>query len=96
MSCRHPGCLRNYDFDRIAYFAKKRFVDGYNTISLLQQAKTEREKEEIAVVCLLDVEDDQIRDLKIGCKYSDQCQMKNCRDEIRKLINLALADSNIN
>jgi hypothetical protein len=42
--------MGNYDFDHIAFFAKKRFVEGCNTIELLGAAKTEREKEEIALV----------------------------------------------
>ena len=55
MTCQNPRCLGNYDFDQIAYFAKKRFVEGFNTVALLEQAGSEREKEEIALVCLLDV-----------------------------------------
>ena len=79
--------MGNYDFDQIAYFAKKRFVEGCNTINLLEQAESEREKEEIALVSLLDVEDDEIRDLELSCKHSAACEVIDCRDRLRKMIN---------
>lgn len=93
MVCHNPGCFGNYDFDHIAYYAKKRFVEGYNTITLMEQAKSDREKEEIALVCLLDVEDDQIRDLKLSCKYGGECPVTNCRTKLKKMIADELADS---
>jgi len=91
MVCYNPGCLGNYDFDRIAFFARKRFIEGNDTMTLMRQAQTEREKEEIALVCMLDVEDDQIRDLNLSCKYSDVCKATNCLEKIRNLISEELA-----
>ena len=86
MTCRNPGCLGNYDFENIAFYAKKRFVDGYDTITLLKQAETETEKEEIALVCMLDVTEDQVQDLQLSCKHPD-CKVTNCRVLLKKLIN---------
>lgn len=91
MVCYNPGCLGDYDFDHIAFFARKRFIEGNDTMTLMEQAQTEREKEEIALVCMLDVEDDQIRDLSLSCKYSDTCKVTNCREKLRNLINQELA-----
>lgn len=79
-------CRANYDFDRIADFAKKRFVDGINTVALLERAESIREKEEIALVCLLDVEDDKIRDLQLCCTHSRICKVMDCRDRLKKII----------
>ncbi len=86
MACYNPGCLGNYDFEQIAFFARKRFIEGYNTVTLLEQAKSEREKEEISLVCLLDVEDDQIRDLQLSCRHAVQCKVMDCRDKLKKMI----------
>jgi hypothetical protein len=91
MICQNPDCLGHYDFDNIAYFAKKRFVEGCNTVALLEQAESEREKEEIALVSLLDVEDDQIRDLELSCKHDKQCKVLDCRDRLKKMIQDELA-----
>lgn len=86
MTCTNPDCLGHYDFDNIVYLAKKRFVEGCSTVTLMEQAGTEREKEEIALVSLLDVKDDQIRDLKLTCRYDRQCRVLDCRDRLRVLI----------
>ena len=90
MTCQNPRCLGNYDFDKIAYFAKKRYVDGFETVALLKQAKSEREKEEIALVCLLDLEDDKIRDLQLCCAHSHACQVIDCRDRLKEIIEAEL------
>ena len=93
MPCHNPRCMGNYDFDHIAFFAIKRFVEGFNTIELLGAAKTEREKEEIALVCLLHIEDDAIRDLQLCCKYGGQCKAINCRNKLKKMIEEKLAET---
>ena len=86
MVCHNPGCLGNYDFDHIAFFARKRFVEGCNTVTLLEQAESECEKEEIALVCLLDVEDDKIQDLQLCCRHVGDCTVIDCRDKLKKMI----------
>lgn len=87
---RSPGCFGHYDFDRIAHFARLRFVDGYSTISLLQQARSETEREEAALVCMLDVEDDLVLDVELDCRYAHDCKVTNCRDKLRQLIEAEL------
>ena len=92
MACHNPGCLGNYDFDHIALFAIKRYVEGYNTVTLMEQAKSECEKEEIALVCLLDVEDNKIRDLDLCCGHAGNCKVIDCRDKLKKMIGEELAN----
>lgn len=86
-----PGCMGKYDFDHIAHYAKKRYVDGYDTVSLMMQATTDREKEEIALVCMLDVDDATIRDIDLSCRYASECKITTCRDQIRGMIEAELA-----
>jgi len=95
MANRNPGCFGHYDFDHIASFAKKRFVDGCSTISMLQQARSETEREEIALVCMLDVEDEIVLDVKLDCRHADDCKVTNCRDKLRKLIEAELKKKKI-
>jgi hypothetical protein len=85
-ACRNPRCMGNYDFEQIARFARKRFIDGFDTVALLEQATSTREKEEIALVCLLDVEDEAITDLRLDCRHAGHCKATDCRDRLRKLI----------
>jgi hypothetical protein len=91
MVCRVPGCLGDYDFDEIVGFARKRFLEGCDTVSLLQQAATQCEKEEIALVSLLSVDDDNIRDLQLSCRHQGECSVMDCRDRLRSLLRKELA-----
>ena len=86
MVCRNPGCLGNYDFDQIAFFARKRFIDGCDTLALMEQANSDREKEEIALVSLLDVEDERIQDLQLSCRHDKTCKVTSCREKLKKMI----------
>ena len=92
MICTDPDCLGNYDFDSIVYYVKKRFVEGFSTVALLEQAGSEREKEEFALVSLLNVEDDQILGLELTCRYDKRCKVLDCRDRLRDLIQDELSD----
>jgi len=90
MKTSNPGCFGNYDFDHVAYYAKKRFIDGDSTINLLQKAQTQTEREEIALVCMLDVEDKIVMDIELDCQYANDCKITNCRDRMRQLIEAEL------
>ena len=90
MNCTNPRCLGNYDFDQIAFFAIKRFVEGCGTVDLMKCAKTEREKEEIALVSMLDMDDDNIRELKLCCKHAASCKSLDCRERLRQVVETEL------
>lgn len=91
MACYRSGCLGNYDFDNIAFFARKRFVEGCDTITLLEQAMSDREKEEIALVSMLDVDDEKIRDLQLTCAHAEKCEVTDCRARLKIMIEDNLA-----
>ena len=88
---RVPGCMGHFDFEKIAEFARKRFVEGIDTVSLMSQAESQQEKEEIALVSLLDVDNHQIRDLRLSCPYDRKCRIMSCRKRLRKMIARNLA-----
>ena len=77
-----PKCMGNYDFDKIAFFAKKRFIEGCGTIELMEAAKTQREKEEVALVSLLHVTNDEIRNIELTCNYASKCEVMDCRERL--------------
>lgn len=91
MTCHNPGCVGGYDFDRISYYARRRFIEGCDTVTLMSQATSQREKEEIALVCLLSVEEDVIRTLELTCVHAGTCRLTNCRSLIKSLIEAELA-----
>ena len=75
-------CMGDYDFDKIAFYAKKRFVEGCSTIELMAAAKTQRDKEEIALVSLLHVTNDKIQDIELTCKHASKCKVLDCRERL--------------
>ena len=91
MVLHNPGCMGDYDFDRIAGYAKKRFVDGYSTIELMAQATSDKEKQEIALVAMMDLEDQTVKDLNLTCVYANECKITNCRSLLKQLIDDLLA-----
>jgi len=83
---RIPECMGNYDFNKIAFYAKKRFIEGCSTVELMEAAETQREKEEIALVSLLHVAKDEIQDIELSCNYASKCKVMDCRERLIKMI----------
>ncbi|MFW2371651.1 MAG: hypothetical protein ACN4GM_00905 [Gammaproteobacteria bacterium] len=50
------NCLHDLDFEHLAYYAHQHYIEGVQTIELMEKANSEKEKEEIALVALLDVQ----------------------------------------
>ena len=94
MTCYVPGCLGNYNFDNIALFARKRFIEGCNTIDLMRNARSHREKEEIALVAMLDLNDRAVMDLKLDCRHAGKCNVTKCRNLLKKMIKEGLVQKN--
>lgn len=84
--CDNAHCMGNYDFDNIAHFAKQRFVDGVQTVELLRRASSRREREEIALVAMLDVHDDTVHDLRLDCRHAGTCKTTDCRERLKTMI----------
>ena len=92
MASRMPGCLGDYDFDHIAYYARKRFIEGFDTVTLMQQATSEKEKEEIALVAMLDIEENIIQDMKLCCRHAEACNVTVCRKVLKEMIEQQLVE----
>ncbi len=92
MTCKIPGCAGDFDFEHIAAVAKKRFVEGFDTVELLQQATTDKEKEEVVLISLLKIEDDQIKELNICCDQEINCQVLDCRRRLKQLLEKQLKE----
>jgi hypothetical protein len=84
----------NYNFTHIAEIAIKKYVDGCATLELMAHAQSETEKAEIALVCLLDLDDNKVVDLKLCCQHAQKCAMINCREKLRLIIEDALVRRN--
>jgi hypothetical protein len=86
MPCQNPGCIRKFDFDHIAFYARKRYVEGVSTIVLMCNAKTENERTLIILASLLDLDDDNIRQLHPYCSPECQRLMFDLRDRLKLML----------
>ena len=94
MACCVPGCIGNYNFANIALFTRLRFIEDCNTIDLMTNARTHREKEEIALVAMLDLSDKTVTDLGLDCKHAGACTVTHCRNLLKKMIAEGLVQKN--
>lgn len=90
MTHYNPYCLGSYNFDNIALYARKRFIEGYNTIELMQQAQSNRQRQEIALVEMMDIDDTTVKNLKLSCQYKEQCKVTTCHSVIKETIENSL------
>lgn len=86
MKYRNPECLGNFNFDNIAYYARKRFIEGYSTIELMLQTESNRRRQEIALVAMMDIDDTTVKNLHLSCQYKEQCKVTTCREIIKEMI----------
>jgi hypothetical protein len=85
MAVNNSQWFRHYDFDQIIFFARKRFVDGCDTITLLKMAKSDLEKEEIILISLLDIDDDKIKDIQLQCRHASRSEVTSCRHLLKQM-----------
>tara|TARA_R110002167_G_scaffold17777_11_gene67551 strand:+ start:3067 stop:3423 length:357 start_codon:yes stop_codon:yes gene_type:complete len=86
MSGNILDCQGHFDFERVALMAKKRFIDGIDTVTLMQQAKSEQERQEIVLIALLNLEGEQIKQLQLACPHELTCQVVDCQQRLRLLL----------
>jgi len=78
--------MGNYDFDRIAIIAIKRYIEGYDTGVLLKSATSQREKEEIILVALLHFDDEVLDDFNLRCGCDDECKTIIYRTRLKNML----------
>ncbi len=64
-------------------WARKRVVEGRETMDLLRMARRPRDRAAVCVVAMLDLPDDEVQRL-LGPRTQPGCQVLTCRDHVRK------------
>lgn len=82
-------CFCKYDADELRDIGYKKFVQKIPTVELLKKAGTDRERELVSVVAMLDL-GGEVAEIMIREKRSAvSCDVPNCRDTLkRKLFKL--------
>lgn len=81
-----PLCELN--ISHLIHYAHKRYIENVQTIELMQQASTDQQKEEIALIALLDVKDDFNISLIFHKPFANTENLQSLKAEILQAINL--------
>ncbi len=77
-------CFCKYDADELKEVAYKKIIQKVPTLELLGSAKSQREKELISVVAMLDL-DDNVAEIMIREKMSaESCDVLGCREGLKQ------------
>lgn len=82
MNADYSSSLCELNIINLTHYAYKRYIENVSTIELMQQATTEQQKEEIALVALLDVKDDLNINLRYHKTYKNTDKLPQLRIEI--------------
>jgi len=86
MACFNPECIGNSSFERIAFYARRRFIDGIDTITLMTEAPTERDKRDVALAALLDLDDASLRRMNLFHCPQQDCKAHDYRRRLKQLL----------
>ena len=79
-------CFCEYDIDELIHVGHKRYVENIPTVELMKNALSEKEKDEICVISMLDVDDDKLEKLRGDRVVDQKCNVISCRRLLRKQI----------
>ncbi len=84
------GCFCDYDMDELVAVARKRFVEKVPTVDLMESSQSLKEKDEICIVSLLDVDDEKLEALMKESLIDEKCDVISCRRLLKKQISRKL------
>jgi len=79
-------CFCNYDLDELIELGYKKYVKNIPTVELMKEATSEKEKDEICVISMLDVDDDKLEEVMSDMLEDEKCNVLSCRKLLRRQI----------
>jgi len=66
---------------------QKKFVDGFSTVELLREVQNDEEKDKVAIVALLDLDDETVmRMLSDNKNGKEDFDILSCRNWLKKML----------
>ena len=76
-----------YDIMELLRIVKKKFVNGFSTIELLKEAQNDEEKDKVAIVALLDLDDGTVMHMLSDKKNGNEdFDILSCRNWLKKML----------
>ncbi len=80
-------CFAKYDIRELLPIVRKKFVDGFSTVELLKEAQNDEEKDKVAIVALLDLNDGTVmRMLSDNKNGNEDFHILSCRNWLMKTL----------
>ena len=79
-------CYCNIPHKKLVDLVRMRFVDGAGTEELMTRMKTEKEREYLATVALLDVKDSELLDMIASDSTVEPQHLLACREQAKKIL----------
>ena|SRR3990167_7989384 len=79
-------CFCKIPIKRLIELVKMRFVDCVGTEELMAKMKTEKEREYLATVALLDVKDNELLDMIESDSTVEPQHLLACREQAKKIL----------
>jgi len=80
-----------YDIRELLRIVKKKFVNGFSTIELLKEAQNDEEKNKVAIVALLDLDDETVMKMLSDNKNGDKdFEILSCRNLLKEMLRAIL------
>ena len=83
--CQRPTrCFCKYEVEELEELGRKKFIERFPTVKLMQSASTQRDKDLICVISMLDI-DDSIAEIMIREHMADAtCDVLACRENLKR------------
>lgn len=72
-------CFCRYRVDELAALAKTKLMEHRSTMEMMESAKSDIERAEIAIISLFDVDDATLREVMEGKLEDGDCNVVSCR-----------------
>ncbi len=80
-------CIGKYDIREFLPIVQKKFVDGFSTVELLKETQNDEEKHKIAIVALLDLDEETVmRMLSDNKNGNGDFHLLSCRNWLKKML----------
>lgn len=87
---RPTHCFCRYDVRDLMDLACQKFVHGKRTVDLMHEAHTEEERSRVAILSLLDLNDQQVLAILGDKTEGPNCHILSCRDMLRNQLQMMM------
>ena len=79
-------CFCRYRVDELAALAKTKFIEHHSTIEMMENAGSDTERAEVAIISLFDVDDATLMEVMEGKLEDGDCNVVSCRRMLKRQI----------